>query len=222
MTRLRFHTDFLYVNRETKAQYVWFKYQEILKGRILDVGADACHLRRHLPEDADYTGIGLGGTPDVQVNLEEGPIPFPDDTFDCVLCLDVLEHLENIHAVFDELCRVSSRYVIVSLPNALGTVMRAAVSARQPEDFAIKFYGLPLDPPEDRHRWLFSEHQARVFVEHRAAGCAMTVLQMDTEVAEDKRHPVRRALSRLRNRSRRWLCLMDRGTLWAVLEKQYA
>jgi hypothetical protein len=43
-----FHTDYVYSDRETKAHYVWLKYRPILKGRLLDVGADECHLKKHL------------------------------------------------------------------------------------------------------------------------------------------------------------------------------
>jgi SAM-dependent methyltransferase len=112
-----FHTKYEYKDRETKAKYVWLKYRPILKGKILDVGADECYLRQYLDNPASYLGIGLGGNPDQKVDLERESIPFPDNSFGCVLCLDVLEHLDNIHKVFDELCRVSRRYVVISLPN---------------------------------------------------------------------------------------------------------
>ena len=112
-----FHTDFIYTDRETKARYIYLKYASVLRGQILDVGADECHLKQHLEGNASYLGIGLGGNPDIQVDLEKEPIPFDDSFFNCVLCTDVLEHLENIHAVFDELCRVSRRWVVISLPS---------------------------------------------------------------------------------------------------------
>lgn len=41
-----FHTGYHYTDRESKAKYVWLKYQPILKGHILDVGADECYRRR--------------------------------------------------------------------------------------------------------------------------------------------------------------------------------
>ena len=34
----KFSTNFLYTNRETKSNYVWLKYQSILKNSVLDVG----------------------------------------------------------------------------------------------------------------------------------------------------------------------------------------
>ena len=43
MATLHFHTD-----RETKARYAWLVYRPILKGRILDAGADECYLKHDL------------------------------------------------------------------------------------------------------------------------------------------------------------------------------
>ena len=114
---MHFHTDFKYTSREDKPEYVWRKYQELLRGRILDVGADECGLRQFLPEGTEYIGIGLGGSVDLEINLEKEKLPYANNSFDCVLCLDVLEHIDNIHEVFDELCRVTRKYLIISLPN---------------------------------------------------------------------------------------------------------
>jgi hypothetical protein len=135
-----FHTDYQYTDRETKAKYVWLKYQSILKGHILDVGADQCYLKQYLPEDTDYWGIGLGGDLDQQVDLENEKIPFPDNSFDCVLCLDVLEHLENIHDVFDELCRVSRLFLIISLPNAWSDFYHVLRFGNYRPNQPMKFY----------------------------------------------------------------------------------
>lgn len=32
----------------------------------------------------------------------------------------------------------------------------------------MKFYGLPLDPPDDRHRWFFGPEEALNFIIYRA------------------------------------------------------
>jgi SAM-dependent methyltransferase len=176
---LRFETDFRYTDRETKAQYVWLKYRPLLKGRILDVGADECYLRQYLDEDADYWGVGLGGYPDQQVDLENEKIPFPDNSFDCVLCLDVLEHLDNIYEVFDELCRVSRHYGITSLPNPWRDFWSCLRSGDYYPGQPMKFYGLPLEPPEDRHKWFFSNEEAEKFIIYRAAKNGMRIVQTD-------------------------------------------
>ena len=113
----QWHTDFVYKSREDKPEYVWRKYSTLLTGRILDVGADRCGLKRFLPPGTEYLSVGLGGTVEVAVDLEREELPFPDGSFDCVLCLDVLEHLDNIHEVFDRLCALTRRYLIIALPN---------------------------------------------------------------------------------------------------------
>ena len=177
----RFRTDVVFSNRETKARYVASKYAEILRGQVLDVGADACHLREYLPEGTSYTGVGRGGTPDIEMNLETARLPFEADHFDCVLCLDVLEHLESIHAMFDELCRVSRRYVVLSLPNAYLDLYRMLKFGDYNPHAHLKFYGIPVEPPPDRHRWFFTLDEAQAFVEHRAKLCAMEVVEWDVQ-----------------------------------------
>jgi len=218
-----FHTDYCYSDRETKARYVWLKYKSILRGRILDVGADECHLKRYLPSDTEYWGIGLGGHPDQLVDLEREGIPFPENSFDCVLCLDVLEHLENIHEMFDDLCRVTRRFVIVSLPNPWKDFYNMLRHGEYQPGQPMKFYGLPFERPKDRHKWFFSSEEAEKFILYRAGKNGMRVIQIDYQGDVHEGQGWRR-LIRIIARSilfRHDLNLKSifRGTLWAVLEK---
>ena len=220
---MTFNTDFRYTDRETKAKYVWLKYRQILNGRILDVGADACHLRKYLVSETEYRGIGLGEQVDQVIDLEKKPVPFPDRSFTCVLCLDVLEHVDNIHAVFDEVCRVSSRYVIVSLPNAWFDFYNMLRKGEYRPGQPLKFYGLPIEPPPDRHKWFFSPEEAERFVHHRAAKNGMRVLQEDYEGVADEGRDWTRFI---RIWARKILVRPDfrvrnlyAGTLWVVLER---
>jgi len=218
--RLRFQTDYRYTDRETKAQYVWLKYQPILRDRkILDVGTDECHLKQHPDEEASYWGIGLGGHPDQEVDLEKEGIPFPDNSFDCVLCLDVLEHLENIHRIFDELCRVTRHHVIISLPNPLGLLYHRLRFGDYLPGQLTKFYGLPFEPPPDRHRWFFSNEEAEKFILYRAGLNGMRVLQMDNYGMGGEPTRWRRLACFILFRHDFNLKNLYAGTLWAVLEK---
>jgi len=219
----RFHTDFVYTDRRTKARYVFLKYGELLRGTVLDVGCDERHLREHLEGRASYWGIGLGGNPDQKVDLEKGPLPCFDNSFDCVLCMDVLEHLDNPHEVFDELCRVSRRHVIMSLPNPYSSFYNTLCQGDYRPGVAVKFYGLPPEPPADRHKWFFSYTEAEAFVRHRAAKNGLSAVQIDCEGTSGEG---RGARGRLRRRARDILFHKDfntrnlySGTLWAVLEK---
>ena len=220
----QFSTQFRYTDRETKAKYVWLKYRSILKGHILDVGADKCYLKGYLQEGTHYVGIGLGGSPDQVVDLQKQRIPFPDNSFDCVLCLDTLEHLENIHDVFDDFCRVTRQWAIISLPNPWANFWAALRRADYGAGQHIKFYGLPVERPEDRHRWFFSSAEAEAFVRQRTARNGMAVVQIDYEGMRRKAGGWRGLIQTV---ARRVLLRKDidgrvlyAGRLWAVLEKR--
>ena len=101
---------------------------------------------------------------DIVADLDDG-IPLPDDEVDVVVALDVLEHTDGIHAALGEMCRVARRCIIVSLPN--GNELSARLNHLRGRPISGK-YGLPLDPPTDRHRWLFSMSEAQAFCRHRA------------------------------------------------------
>lgn len=183
---MEFHSDYCFKDRKTKAQYVWEKYHKILNGRILDVGADECYLKQHLPSHVEYIGIGLGGSPDIQINLEIDKIPFDDKSFNCVLCLDVLEHLDNIHEMFDELCRVTDRYLIISLPNPWSSFFKKLRYGEYTSGQMMKFYGLPLEKPIDRHKWFFSIDEAERFIRYRALKNSMHIVHIDYGISNVK------------------------------------
>jgi SAM-dependent methyltransferase len=175
----QFPTNLSYQNRESKAKYIWNKYQSILSGSsILDVGADECSLRAHLPTGATYEGIGFGNV-DKEVNLEHGLKDYDDNSFDVVLCLDVLEHIENVQDLFDDLCRVSKQYVIIVLPNPWSTFWFSLLAGKRGSIGVYKFYGLPNRQPDDRHRWFFNYDEAEYFYRTMAAKNSMNVLQID-------------------------------------------
>ena len=138
---------------------------------MLGVGCDRRYLAAFIK--GKYLGIDITGQPDLVVNLEHG-LPFRDRSFDIIIAFDVFEHLDNIHYVFDELCYVAKQYVIVGLPNMyewhfrLMFLLDRKLSGK---------YGLPCDPPVDRHRWLFGLNEARGFVKQRAAKNGFAVVE---------------------------------------------
>jgi ubiquinone/menaquinone biosynthesis C-methylase UbiE len=97
--------------------------------RLLDVGCGEGvvlrHLDRHLHGvavvglDVDGTGLRVAQAQN-RVSLVQGSVyslPFADNSFDLVLCCEVLEHVESPDAALAELSRVSSRSVLLSVPN---------------------------------------------------------------------------------------------------------
>jgi SAM-dependent methyltransferase len=54
-----------------------------------------------------------------EVDVSRGSVtelPFPDDSFDLVLCLEVIEHLDDPRRAVRELARVARRDIVVSVP----------------------------------------------------------------------------------------------------------
>lgn len=85
-----------------------------LTGQVLDVGAGQSPWRGWLPQTARYRGIDVGNAhefgmgpdlPDI-VYYEGGAMPFSDQSFDGVLCIEVLEHVEDPQLLIAEMARV--------------------------------------------------------------------------------------------------------------------
>jgi SAM-dependent methyltransferase len=206
---LLYTTTFKYTDRPSKARYIAEKYASILGGRVLDVGCDVKAVSLHLPAGASYVGVDMVGTADIVLNLDQQPLPFEAGAFDTVICTDVLEHLDRVHAVFDELCRVSASRVIVSLPNPYRNLLIVAAENRP----RFRQYGLPVDEPNDRHRWFFGAMDAQRFITERGARNGFEVEQMDVDEKGVPRvvMPDGRDLSQDPN----W----SLGTTWAVLRR---
>jgi SAM-dependent methyltransferase len=137
-------------------------FPEIWDGFVLDVGCRSGNLKSALPNDqVRYCGLDLFPPADVIGNFEIG-LPFENTAFDTVVALDVLEHTDNVYKAFRELCRVARQYVVITLPNAYD--LKSRIKFLLGRRLSGK-YGLPLDPPDDRHRWLFSLREAKAFTQ---------------------------------------------------------
>jgi 2-polyprenyl-3-methyl-5-hydroxy-6-metoxy-1,4-benzoquinol methylase len=140
---------------------------------VLDIGCSEGWLGEYLPSQVEYLGIDIklpkkpldAGAKRryVECNLDRASIPAGDKQYDLVMCTEVLEHLEEFHFVVNEIARVAKKYAIVSLPNLFNWHFRLATLKGK----TTKFYGLPLQKPEDRHRWWFHPVQAEhLFMNH--------------------------------------------------------
>jgi SAM-dependent methyltransferase len=84
-----------------------------MTGSVLDVGCGEMPFRGFLPTGHRYTGIDIAVAGDFGmrqhadiVGFDGLTIPFPDESFDHVLCTEVLEHAENPLALISEMHRV--------------------------------------------------------------------------------------------------------------------
>jgi SAM-dependent methyltransferase len=164
--------------RADRSAYIAGRFGKYLQGKVLDVGCDKAVLKTLL-KDVTYTGIDVGGTPDLIVDLEKVEhLPFTDNEFDATVCSDVLEHLDNLHFVFSELIRVTRRHLVISLPNNWANARRPIERGKG----SIAHYGLPLEKPTDRHKWFFGYTEASHFLEQQARPGELELVEVRNHV----------------------------------------
>ncbi len=128
---------------------------------ILDAGCRTMELKSLLKNFHKYYGSDLEASEGVlKINLNDR-LPYDDNSFDIVTCLDVLEHLDNPHQALKELVRVAKYSVFISLPNMYH------ISFRSRFFFGGRIshhYAFPISPIIDRHRWIMSYDEAVNFI----------------------------------------------------------
>ena len=99
--------------------------------RLLDIGCGEGFVLKYLQEEqftfkaigGDFSGEALKwGRENIEhniplTNLDVHHLPFPDNNFSLVMSLEVLEHLPDSRVGLRELARVSSEYVLLSVPH---------------------------------------------------------------------------------------------------------
>ncbi|MBA2687163.1 MAG: class I SAM-dependent methyltransferase [Gemmatimonadaceae bacterium] len=88
-------------------------------GRLLDLGTSDGSTLRHFAElrpDISFAAVDLNrpgllpeGAEFATVDLETGPLPWPDEEFDSITCMHLIEHLRGSRALWSECARVLKR-----------------------------------------------------------------------------------------------------------------
>ncbi len=134
------------------------EFPEFLKGdAILDVGTRTNTLSEMLGKKCQLVDKNNPNLP--SWDWEKESLPYQDKTFDTVVCLDTLEHINDFHGSVEDLMRVSKRYVIISLPN----VWRKALKPFMRAEGSGAAYGIPPEKPMDRHKWFFNAEDVERF-----------------------------------------------------------
>lgn len=159
-----------FFQEKNRAAYSYKKYRPYFGESVLDVGAGGSPAFFRPQLGNRYKAVDVSESrqkPDFFVNFEEAKLPFQSNEYETVLCFDNLEHCENCHDLFDELMRVSSRYVIVSLPNNWAGYLKLFLRGRSRPTIG---YGFPEEKPSPgvRHKWFFNLEEAERFLVHRA------------------------------------------------------
>lgn len=71
---------------------------------ILEIGSYDVNGR--IARQGLYIGVDMRPGPNVDIVTDAAHLPFPDAAFDCVLCLETLEHCEDPFAIIREARRV--------------------------------------------------------------------------------------------------------------------
>jgi len=151
--------------------------------QILNVGSGGRReLAKIVEANTSVFDLDMAGDCDLKLNLDRiEALPFKDGEFEMVCAMDVLEHLESFHRINDELFRVSSKCVLISLPNSAVEFLQVALGRTDPgpkeeRGYFSKYYGLPLTFPVDRHRWWLYPQDIVRFYENFASihGCKVT------------------------------------------------
>ncbi|MCK5014936.1 MAG: class I SAM-dependent methyltransferase, partial [Candidatus Omnitrophica bacterium] len=107
----------------------------IKQGKVLDLGSGDGYLKKYLSNDVNLKISGnasslfdiiqmdiaddKSGNVDIIHNAEKAPYPFNDQSFDGIVCSELLEHLFNPHTVIEECHRIlkSNGTMILTIPN---------------------------------------------------------------------------------------------------------
>jgi SAM-dependent methyltransferase len=89
--------------------------------RVLEVGSraavnqeDLCDLRPLFPE-SEYIGTDMQPGPGVDIVADATALPYPDNSFDLLLCFETLEHANEPWKVVAEIERVSKPNGVIIL-----------------------------------------------------------------------------------------------------------
>ena len=122
-----------------------YQFNSENKTKVLDVGcADKFLEKSFLEKNISYTGIDI-----VDCDLNKDKINFPDNTFDYIVCLALVEHISNTENMFNEFNRVLKKEGILIREINYNKIDTAREHWPFLRDRRVDFYKGILKNPED-------------------------------------------------------------------------
>ena len=135
-----------------------------LKGEIVcDLGCRDQILKKYLKGDFNYIGVDYVNENQnnfIKHNLENG-LPNFDKDIDIIVCLDVLEHIDNSHRLRDDIFKTAKKKIVIALPNMayykfrFNFLFTGELSGKYP-------FGE--SKPADRHKWITNINNINQFI----------------------------------------------------------
>lgn len=138
-------------------------YREYFGDEVIDVGTRNTILSDKLGHPCSLVDKNNPELP--SFDWEKEKLPYEARSFDTVVCLDVLEHVDTFHDSFYDLLRISNEYVIISLPNNWKKTFNEFIRGRG----RWPHYGIPPEKPLDRHKWFFNTEDIEDFIYYHSA-----------------------------------------------------
>lgn len=120
---------------EVKVSSIPKHYFNQITGKVLDIGCNECILPEKIKIDKkNYVGLDIDldalsiarkkGFKVKKVDLNNNEIPIPSNTIDSLICLDILEHLQDPVNVINKIKKTLKPKArgIISLPNDLNLI----------------------------------------------------------------------------------------------------
>jgi hypothetical protein len=152
-----------YPRKEQRYVIIVEYFRKYLEGSILDVGSRNNLLSQKLGKPVSL--VDKNNPELLPFNWEKEHLPYEDNFFDTIVCLDTLEHIDDLHDGFYDLLRVAKKNIIISLPNNWKKAFNEFIKGRG----RWPAYGIPLEKPPDRHKWFFNTEEAEDFVFYHSA-----------------------------------------------------
>ena len=146
---------------------------------LLDVGCRDVVLKSKISPEIRYAGNDLfqNKTNSVTYVGDILNIDIPDNSYECVTALDILEHTDDPYTIFNKLDKISSTYLIINLPNCydLKSMYKFLVQGQLGGK-----YKFGVTNQLDRHRWLMNYTEIKDFYTFKAneLGYSLTIVPL--------------------------------------------